>query len=549
MSDWNDLAVEAGKDKTADYINASFENSEILPPNPPAPAIVDWFAQFKAELITAADDIDKVISITRDVQLSDLHPAKIDLLLKQAAKQVGVSAASLKIDAKPDKATDDKSGQVEDLAEPEFIDKLNDKHAVVPVGGKVFIMNKEFDATLNRELLTFSPKADFILRYCNKKISRYGDDWGTAWLDHINRRQYEGIIFSPGKDIDGYYNLFRGFHVQPVEGKCELFQDFMFVVICNRDLELYEWTWKWLAHLFQKPAEMPGSALVLRGKEGIGKNRFVNTIGHLIGTEHFIELASIQQVVGRFSGHLTDKLLVFANEAIWGGDKQSEGVLKNMITDKISSVEYKGKDIFSVRNYKRVIAASNEDWVIPRGIGDRRWVVYDVSDLHKEDLVYFGAIDDELENGGYEALMYELMTTDLTGFTPRLIPEEMKMSGWELKIMSGGTILAWWFDCLDKGYFETNGADEMESTVWWDMCKKDDVHAHYLRWCEKHKKTHPETNSVMGRKLKEFGVQDTRIRSRARIPHYVFQSLDDSRKTFSDLLGIPLDYWTENSID
>jgi hypothetical protein len=508
---------------------------------------IDWFAQFKAELTAANDDIDKVIAISRDVQLADLHPAKIDLLLKQAAKQVGVSIASLRLEPKADKATSDNSGGNDAVDDADFIDKLNDKHAVVPVGGRVFIMNKEYDATLDRELLTFSPKADFVLRYCNKKTSRYGDDYGTAWLDHPNRRQYEGIIFSPGHEIDGYYNLFRGFHVKPVEGDCSLFMDFMFLVICNRDLELFNWTWKWLAHLMQKPEEMPGSALVLRGKEGIGKNRFVNTIGHLIGVAHFIELASIQQVVGRFSGHLTDKLLVFANEAIWGGDKQSEGVLKNMITDRLSSVEYKGKDIFSVRNYKRVIAASNEDWVIPRGIGDRRWVIYDVSDCYKEDLIYFEAIEKELVNGGYEALMYELMTTDLTGYTPRLIPTEMKMAGWELKIMSGGTILAWWFDCLDKGYFETNGENEFMSAVWWDMCKKEDVHAHYLRWCEKHKKAHPETNSVMGRKLKEFGVKDSRPRSRGMIPHYNFQSLEESRQLFSELLGIPVEYWNENS--
>lgn len=324
----------------------------------------------------------------------------------------------------------------------------------------------------------------------------------------------------------------------------------MYLVICNRDMELFEYLWNWLAHLFQKPDELPGTAFVLRGKEGIGKNTFVEAIGKLVGMAHFIQLSSIQQVVGRFSGHLTDKLLVFANEAIWGGDKQSEGTLKHIISDEISSVEYKGKDIFAVKNFKRLIAASNEDWVVPRGLTDRRWVVCDVSEIKKEDQEYFATIHNELNTGGYEALMYELMTADISQFNPRRIPKDIKITGWELKLRSGGSVLQWWFSILDNGFMkEEKGFADEPLLMWADSERKTLIHQLYLSWCDKHKISHPETDSVMGRRLKEFGVISSRPRSKGYVPHYNFQNLEESRTTLGAILGIPDEFWRGNEAE
>ena len=120
-----------------------------------------------------------------------------------------------------------------------------------------------------------------------------------------------------------------------------------------------------------------------------------------------------------------------------------------MITDTVSVVEYKGKDIIRVHNYKRLIIASNEDWAAPMGMDDRRFVSLDISDAHKEDQEYFGAIAHELQNGGKESLMSELLLTDLTGFNPREKPQSN--SGLDMKIMSSDSVTQWWFNVLKEG--------------------------------------------------------------------------------------------------
>ena len=64
----------------------------------------------------------------------------------------------------------------------------------------------------------------------------------------------------------------------------------------------------------------------------------------------------------RLAAILQDKLLVFADEAFWAGDKQAEGVLKGMVTEEMNVIEHKGKDAFKVKNYIRLIVASNYEW-------------------------------------------------------------------------------------------------------------------------------------------------------------------------------------------
>lgn len=288
------------------------------------------------------------------------------------------------------------------------IEDLNANHAVVPIGGSVVILNESWDPVFDRPEITFSNPSSFKLRYSNKLIfgprKQKPIHLGNYWLNHPNRREYRGIVFEPRGTIDGYYNLFRGFPIEPKRGKHRLFKDFVLRVICASNKPLFEYVWKWLAHLFQKPYELPETALVIRGKQGVGKNTFADAIGYLVG-HHYLCLTNMNQLAGRFNSHLKDALLVFANEAVWGGEKSNEGTLKAMITDQYSPVEHKGKDIFMVKNYKHLIVGSNESWAVPMGLDDRRFVVLDVSDRYKEDQNYFKAIREELKTGGYKALI------------------------------------------------------------------------------------------------------------------------------------------------
>ena len=67
-------------------------------------------------------------------------------------------------------------------------------------------------------------------------------------------------------------------------------------------------------------------------------------------------------------------------------------------------------DAVETPNHTHLWISSNEDWVVPAGPTARRFFCLNVPDTRRNDTAYFGAIEEQMVNGGYEALMHTLMT-------------------------------------------------------------------------------------------------------------------------------------------
>jgi len=259
--------------------------------------------------------------------------------------------------------------------------------------------------------------------------------FGEVWLRDRRRRQYDGMDFRPitkslGKKI---FNMWPGWLVEPSDVKpCYRYWDHVREIICNGNEDLYTYVRKWMAHCIQKPEEMPRVALVLRGGQGIGKGRFVDFFGALF-VDGFMSFSSIEQITGQFNGVLKDKLLIYADEAFWGGFKKNEGVLKALISEGKQLIELKGKEKFQVNSYKRLIIASNQAWAVPVELGDRRFLFCNVSNARRNDYEYFNRLTAEMQEGGLQALMADLMVEDLTGWIPADRPLAGIIAGMDAK--------------------------------------------------------------------------------------------------------------------
>lgn len=164
------------------------------------------------------------------------------------------------------------------------IEGLNRRHAFVIIGGKAMVMNFDHDPNQG-ETLSFSSQAHFRARYANRSTLVLCED-GTRlaqlaeqWWGHPKRREYAGLVFMPGNATAYgrlYYNLFRGWPVQPVPGDCSLFWAHLKDIVCAGDEERYCYFRRWLAQAIQKPADMPETALMLGAGQGAGKGTLVN---------------------------------------------------------------------------------------------------------------------------------------------------------------------------------------------------------------------------------------------------------------------------------
>jgi 5S rRNA maturation endonuclease (ribonuclease M5) len=299
--------------------------------------------------------------------------------------------------------------------EDDHLAKLNERHAVVMIGGKCIVMNEVIDPVFNRPDITFSSVFDFKNYYSNIKTSVIRDgkpkveSVGKVWLESPERRQYAGIVFAPGQDIPGFYNLFRGFAVKPQKGDWSLMRNHIREIIADGNEEYFQYLLAWMSRLVQDPGgERAGVSIALRGEMGTGKGCFASQFGEIFGT-HFLHITNPVHLVHRFNSHLKDCLLCFVDEGIWAGDKTAEGVLKGMITEKHIVCEPKGKDAFLVKNHIHLIIASNSEWIVPAGFDERRFLVLDVSNKRKQDHEYFGAIFGQMDHGGREAMLYDLL--------------------------------------------------------------------------------------------------------------------------------------------
>ena len=141
--------------------------------------------------------------------------------------------------------------------------------------------------------------------------------------------------------------------------------------------------------------------------------------------------------------------------------RKKSAPLRRLITEPRLFIEAKGKDGYWIDNFKHLIVSSNEDWAVHLDPDDRRFFVLDVSDARKEDLTYFHAIREQLENGGYEALMHDLLYEDLTGFDPRVMPDNF--AGFDMKLESATSIDRFIHASLKEGCWDHANAGPSET--------------------------------------------------------------------------------------
>ena len=147
---------------------------------------------------------------------------------------------------------------------------------------------------------------------------------------------------------------------------------------------------------------------------GVGKTVVGDVIGSLFPANYFL-VDNSRYLTGQFNAHMASCLLLQCDEATWGGNKELEGRLKGLITADKQMIEAKGVDPIMIANYVRVLLTSNEAWVVPTGMDERRWAILDVLDLvpEGERKTHYGALYAELDDGGRAALLADLLEVDL----------------------------------------------------------------------------------------------------------------------------------------
>lgn len=372
----------------------------------------------KNAIVALADDDDIASeAIALRIAASNFSEKAKEDLKKALIKKGGISATVYnKVVRKAEKAkvplnTEDK---LDEDAKSILLD-WNKKYAVILLGGRVKVLKEPVEEGAAPD---FMDKDAFVTWTANQKMMSVNKDGepilvpvSKEWLEWDRRRQHSRVVFEPewppNPDI---YNLWKGYPIKPRKGNWQLLRDHMRENVCNGNEEHFEWLMTWLSQMFQFPADKKGSSVVLRGLKGTGKSKVFDWVRKAMG-QYASKISHRNHLVGNFNNHQFGKILVVAEEALWAGDKEASGVLKDMITSNTMMLEKKGIDSIEVSNYGRQAFISNEDWVVPAGLEDeRRFLVLECGNGRRGQTEFFASVDEQMVNGGLEAMVYDFMT-------------------------------------------------------------------------------------------------------------------------------------------
>jgi hypothetical protein len=406
--------------------------------------------------------------------------------------------------------------------------------------GEICFFEKKDGELLMKRLLESQP----IFHDVKKTIA---DFW-----THPKTHMYTNIAFAPWATPPTTLNYWVGSLVKPVQGDWEVIKVHIKNVICNGDLELYEYLLNYLAHMIQYPEDKPGVMVVLLGKQGTGKGLFFEILKR-IWPRSTLLVSDIQQVVGQFNAALERNYVIIMDEALFSGDRRSQDRMKSLITEKSCHVEQKYQPSRTIDSVHRFFASSNHDQFAHIEADDRRYLFFRVSAKHQGNHFYFERLSKAIDSDTVIAAMaFELKNRNITGFNVRQRPITNEHN--KQKLMSLEGFDRYWFEVLTAGrlsystYLGTSqenywtDSEFVATTALLDFFQKHD------KYSQKFKQTNSKDISDAISRLCPSAKKDRQASNRAIKRGFLLPDLSIARQEFEHAYNLTID-WDDLSTD
>ena len=279
------------------------------------------------------------------------------------------------------------------------------------------------------QVMAHYEKYDFPVTYLDPKGKEVTTSYNPfkVWVKNINRREVNKIVFDPRNQSPDCHNLWTGYPLGELEtvascdeSLCSPIIDHIHKHWCRSNQDHTDYVLNWLASKLQKPWKKVAVTIVLKSKEGSGKNIILNHFKKIMGN-YYISLSNVKNVLGDFNGAIEGKMLINADEISYGGNKKEMNQLKALITEDETVINKKNKEQFKINNYADYIFTTNELWFIGVTSHSRRFFVLDMDD-------WLSGVKDGPEKNTYiqtlldvpsDCLAKYLLTRDISGFNPR----------------------------------------------------------------------------------------------------------------------------------
>ena len=216
-------------------------------------------------------------------------------------------------------------------------------------------------------------------------------------------------------------------------------------------------------------------------------------------------------------------MFLFSDEAIWGGDREAERILKGIVTERGIFIEPKGVDGFSWPNRLSLYISANPGWFVPASHDERRYAVNNVSEHQKQKREYFRPLFAQVEGDGPAAMLYDLLRMDLGDWHPREnVPQTKALIEQKMESLNG--LEQWWLGLLNTG--ELPGAEEQNPRLVRSSRLFDDAKQLF--------KNRYITETGLGIFLRDMGCEN---HHNAKFRGWIFPPLPEARQRWTVRIG------------
>ena len=267
-------------------------------------------------------------------------------------------------------------------------------------------------------------------------------------------------------------------------------------VLADRNEYVFKYIMTWLWRIINEPWNKTGIFLLFYGQQGTGKTIFADfLIEYVFGKNLSFSTNGIKPLTQRFNGCTMSKLFCCCNELSTineSGNNWHAGFdsMKNLITDKLISVEKKGMEHIMVENHINFMGTTNNPNCIKVENGDRRYACFEVNNMYKGDYDYFDTLGNAMtEEGGNHFYNYMISYPKDELVDIRRIPNTQLRT--DLIENSKSPIERFIDDLLDECY-------HMDERKWISKedkeISKKDLYTEYLYWCGENNETVKSSN-------------------------------------------------------
>lgn len=322
-------------------------------------------------------------------------------------------------------------------AQAEFFERL--RASLAQVQGRRVEVTDFYAYLVEHKYIHIPTRAMWPVASINAVLGKIGGLKASTWLDQ-NRRVNQ-LTWAPGEAevivgrvmVEGgwrsdpstrVFNLYMPPPAAFAAGDITVWRDHLMRIYPGEADEIEVW----MAHRAQRPAEKLNQALVLGGKQGIGKDTLLEPLRHAVGSWNFNEVNPIQ-LMGRFNEYLKAVVLRISEVRDRGETDRYAfyNHTKIMIAAPPDTLLIDGKNMkeYRIPNVVGLVMTLNEKSSLYLPADDRRhFVAWSKASMEQFEDGYFERIYRWYAAGGLDAVANHLMTLDLSGFDAKRPPRK-----------------------------------------------------------------------------------------------------------------------------